>query len=176
MQVRGRPCEAPPRPPETTVVMKSVPRRLPCAIRAAAVPLFLAAGCARPVAVEEPLLLEGARVRLRAPRVESPWRTALVGRAGPCVALMVPDSWSSPRRFEVVLVDSVAALRRSTRYDGRPGPEGTPRTYDMPSDTSGEQWTDLSMDRVLRRHGGCDPMQSPGPGGPAAMTTATHAP
>lgn len=98
-------------------------------------------------------------MRIQAPRAESPWRTGLVGRVGPCLAMMVPDSWSAPRRFDVVLVDSVAALRRSTMYDGLPGPDGTSRTFATASDTAGEQWMDLPINEVRRRHGRCDPMR-----------------
>jgi hypothetical protein len=122
----------------------------------AALAVLLIAGCGPSADGEGPLLHEGARVRFQAARGGDGWTTAMVGRAGNCMALMVPDSWSEPRRFQVVLVDSVAALERSTRYDGV---DETRRATAWPPDTAGEGWTALPMDRIRRLHGGCDPVR-----------------
>ncbi len=124
--------------------------------RPAALAVLLIAGCGPSADGEGPLLHEGARVRFQAARGGGGWTAAMVGRAGPCLALMVPDSWSEPRRFDVVLVDSVAGLRRSSRYDGA---DTTRRVAAWPPDTTGETWTGLPLDRVRRLHGGCDPMR-----------------
>ena len=112
-------------------------------------------------AAQEPTLAHGARVQFKpraSPRASvAAWQSGVMGTVGPCLAVMVPDSWSEPRRFDVRLVDSIAAIRVSSRFDGLPGPDGTPRVYRIPADTAGESWRELPIAPLRARYGGCTP-------------------
>jgi hypothetical protein len=116
---------------------------------------MLACACGHPEAGEETELPFSARVQVLTGG--KPWRSGVTGTAGNCTGVMIPDSWSAPRRFNVVLIDSVTGLRISSRYDGRPGPDGKPRTFEIPGDTTGETWRDLPLDPIRKRYGGCSP-------------------
>lgn len=116
---------------------------------------LIACGCGPTDADSEAELPQDARVQVMANNRE--WRSGVMGAAGDCTAVMIPDSWSMPRRFNVVLIDSVTGIRISSRYDGRPGPDGKPRTFEIPGDTTGETWRDLPLDPLRSRYGGCVP-------------------
>jgi hypothetical protein len=102
-----------------------------------------------------PQLRSGARVQFTAPPSVQPWTTAIVGTVGECTAFMVPDDWVSPSRFRVVRIDSVEALRVSTRYDGLTGEDGRRRTVKFPPDTTGEGWASLNVRALQARYGAC---------------------
>lgn len=102
-------------------------------------------------------LAQGARVRFLAPSYSRRWQSGMIGMAGKCTAVMVPNSWSAPTRFDVVRVDDLQGLRLSTLFDGRPGRDGLPRIYGTAADTAGEGWRDLPLERLRARYGGCDP-------------------
>lgn len=112
--------------------------------------------CAAPAPEAETELHNGARVQFPSAGTD-PWTEAIVADVGGCTMLAVPWSWDSDESFRLVRIDSLRALRVSTRYDGRMGPDSIPRTAEMPPDTVGEEWTELPMDAVRARYGGCEP-------------------
>lgn len=98
----------------------------------------------------------GARVQFTA----AGWRTwtgGIVGKVEECTALMVPDSWENANSFRVVRIDSLLALRISTRFDGLAGDDGRRRTVKLPLDSVGERWTAVPVNAVRARYGGCEP-------------------
>jgi hypothetical protein len=138
-----RPPE-PPRPAHPAAVGR--PRTRLAALLA---PLLLAS-CAE-AAPDAAVLHDGARVQVVTARAAGTWTSGVVGSAGPCLTVMVPDTWSAPRRFEVVPVDSLTAVRVSSVYDGI----DRHFDFDAAADTADERWISLPIDRVRRRHGDC---------------------
>jgi hypothetical protein len=112
-------------------------------------PLLLVS-CAE-AAPDASVLHDGARVQVTTARAAGTWTSGVVGSAGPCLAVMVPDTWSDPRRFEVLPVDSLAAVRVSSVYDG----VDRHFDFDVAADTADEEWISLPVERVRQRHGGC---------------------
>lgn len=124
--------------------------------RGAPLALLLAAGrCTGAYAEPEPELREGDRVRFTAPGYSAQARIGVIGLAGDCVAVMVPDQLPNPRRFDVVPVDSLTALEVSRRPGEDPtDPSAGPQTTQ--AGVAGEErWSPLSMAGVKRRYGSC---------------------
>ncbi|HYW10532.1 MAG TPA: hypothetical protein VE871_01215 [Longimicrobium sp.] len=123
--------------------------------RAAPLALLLAAGrCTGAYAEAESELREGDRVRFTAPGYSAQTGTGVIGLAGDCVAVMVPDQLPNPRRFDVVPVDSLTALEVSRRpgedpSDASAGPQA------MPGAAGEDRWIPVSVAGVKRRYGSC---------------------
>ena len=118
--------------------------------------LALSSGCGAKAA-QEAGLPHGARVRFQASSGRATWETGVVGTTSRCTVVLVPDSWSRPSRFRAVFVDSLRALRISTRFSALPGPDGSPGVYEFSADTAGEAWTEMPIASVRARYGGCSP-------------------
>lgn len=120
-----------------------------------AVAVSAGAGCTD-TRVSDALLEPGARVRFQTTEGRSRWDDGLVGTVGGCTAVLVPASWDTVVGFSVVRIDSVTALRMSTRYDGRLI-DGERRRATFPPDTAGEEWRELSVSEIRARFGSCEP-------------------
>lgn len=114
-------------------------------------------GAACTPASESAVVLEpGARVHFQAGDGAGRWDHGIVGSVGECSAVLVPLSWDSMVGFTIVRIDSVRAIRVSTRYDGAlVGDER--RRAPFPPDTIGETWRELPAAAVRARYGSCEP-------------------
>ncbi|MCA1791504.1 MAG: hypothetical protein LC667_17145 [Thioalkalivibrio sp.] len=116
-----------------------------------------ASGCTGAPAEAGPDLREGDRVRFVAPGYSAQARIGVIGMAGTCLTVMVPDQLPSPRRFDVVPVDSLTALEVSRR----PGDQGDPdasRGAPAPDATADEEWIPVPVAGIKRRYGSCTPV------------------
>jgi len=116
--------------------------------------LLAAARCTGAYADAEPELREGDRVRFTAPGYGAQTRTGVIGLAGDCVAVMVPDQLPNPRRFDVVPVDSLTALEVSRPGKDPSDPSAGPQTT-QPGAAGEERWIPVSVAGVKRRYGSC---------------------
>jgi hypothetical protein len=127
-------------------------------VRIAAV--FLAAGlsvsaCARRAdapPADAPGVGPGARVQVVAERLGPGWHGGLVGSVGECVVVMVGEPPEAPVRLYPVEFAEISRLRVSDRYDGDGDP---PRRWTPGADTSGERWTQVSLQALVGRYGDC---------------------
>lgn len=127
------------------------------ALRTSGAALVLAAVSVCTPAPEPEIVLEpGARVHFQAGGGAARWDHGIVGSVGECTAVLVPFSWDSMVGFTIVRIDSVQAIRVSTRYDGTAvGDER--RRAPFPPDTAGETWRELPAAAVRARYGSCEP-------------------
>lgn len=104
-------------------------------------------------ALPDTILMWGARLRYTLPDEAEP-RFATVGQIGECLVALyrVGQTWSR------VPLDRLVRLEVSKRYDGTPGPDGSPRVHvDASNDTVGEGWRTLDVAAIRRRYGKCPP-------------------
>lgn len=139
-----------------------LPRRLPrCPFAAPLAFAVVAAGaCGRAPSAGEAELREGDRVRFVAPGYSARTLIGMIGRAGQCISVMVPDQLPVPRRFDVVPVDSLTVLEVD-RSDGGQAPD-LPRLLQraVPGTPGGRGWIPVSVAAVKRRYGACRPGES----------------
>lgn len=124
--------------------------------RSAALAILVAAGaCGGVTPRAEPDLREGDRVRFVAPGFSRQARMGMVGRAGKCISVMVPDQLPAPRRFDVVPVDSLTELQVN-RTPGEQAPD-PPRVHAALGAAREERWVPVSVAAVKKRYGACRP-------------------
>lgn len=95
-------------------------------------------------------LASGARVRFQAPGYGQGWLVGVVGEAGDCTSIMVPDPGDAPRRFAVVPVDSVTRLQVSVRDHAQAAA----------ATIGAGEWREVEIRSVHGRYGGCSPMET----------------
>ncbi|HEY7767967.1 MAG TPA: hypothetical protein VIB55_07275 [Longimicrobium sp.] len=97
-----------------------------------------------------------ARVRVQARQLGPGWHAATVGRVGgTCMTVMVGDPPEAPVRVDVVDFGDVAEMLVSDRFDGLPGPDGTPRKWAPGADTTREEWRKVELGPMREKHGNC---------------------
>lgn len=97
-----------------------------------------------------------ARVRVQARQLGPGWHAATVGRLGDtCMTVMAGDPPDAPVRVDVVDFADVAEMLVSDRFDGLPGPDGTPRKWAPGADTIGEGWRKVGLGPMREKHGDC---------------------
>jgi hypothetical protein len=119
--------------------------------RAPVLPLLIAtAACAREAEPAE--LNADARVRIVSERLGPGWHDGMVGAAGSCVVVMVPQPLPGPVRLRPIRLDDISQLQVSRRYDGTGSP---PRLWTPGADTTGEGWRPIAIQALRARYSGC---------------------
>lgn len=121
-------------------------------VPALAAAILAGPGACGPVAHAEAELTSGARVRFQAPDYARGWMVGMVGEAGHCTTVMVPDSWDVPRRFDVIPVDSITRLQVSARGEASAA---------AAANIDADRWKEVSIEPLHARYGGCSPMEIP---------------
>ena len=73
------------------------------------------------------------------------------------MAVMVGEPPDRPVRLRVVDFAEVTKMLVSDRYDGLPGPDGSPRKPGPAPDTAGERWRKVDLDALRKKQGDCLP-------------------